>query len=82
MKVQPITAIEKFRSTQNDLFDRCGGNVRCTIQADKAANTPDGSPMTIERAVEYAKKCDSSFKVDLNSKDIPLFLYNQNGKLT
>jgi hypothetical protein len=82
MKVQPITAIEKFRSTQNDLFDRCGGNVRCTIQADKAANTPDAESLTHDRAIAFARDCDSSFKVDLNSKDIPLFLYNQNGKLT
>jgi len=76
MRIQPVQAIDKYRSSQNDLYPRC------TIQADKAANTPDGSPMTTERAIAYAQDFDSSFKVDLNSKDIPSFLYNKNGKLT
>lgn len=73
MKVQPVS---KIRSTQNDLYPRC------TIQADQAANRPDGSPMTVERAEQFAKEFDSSFVVDLNRKDIPSFLYNKDGKLT
>lgn len=76
MRIQPVQAIDKYRSSQNDLYPRC------TIQADKAANTPDGSPMTKERAIDYAKEFDSSFVVDLNKKDIPSFLYNKDGKLT
>lgn len=73
MKVQPVS---KIRSTENDLYPRC------TIQSDAAANRPDGTPMTVDRAIEHAKKFDSSFVVDLNRKDIPSFLYNKDGKLT
>lgn len=76
MRIQPVQPIEKYRSSQNDLYPRC------TIQAEKAANTPDAESLTHDRAIAFARDCDSSFKVDLNSKDIPLFLYNQNGKLT
>ncbi len=41
----------------------------------------DAPKMTIERALEYIEDFDPGVVVDLNSKDIPAFLYNKDGKI-
>jgi len=45
----------------------------------RAENRRDGTPMTNERAIEFAKQVDPDFKVTLCSTDIPAFLYDNKG---
>lgn len=41
----------------------------------------DAPKMTIERAVQYIEEFEPGVVVDLNSKDVPAFLYNKDGKI-